>query len=93
MPVSRFPSAKKVSAPFSYRLFREEQVADPVAEKSKGYEVRTRFLQNGVPVSVLTEGMPASLEVKVICEQDAPYTQLEIPIPAGCSYADQLRFY
>lgn len=41
------------------------------------------------PDTLLNAGQSATLTVEVTCTEDAEYVLIEVPIPAGCSYAEQ----
>ena len=59
---------------------------NPLPESEKGFLVKTVFKANGDTISSLTAGKTIQLEVAVIVESAAEYVQIEVPIPAGCSY-------
>lgn len=96
--VSRFPYTVPVEAgkavevsktgasPVFVSLYSEEWQADPAAESKKGFRVKSRFADNGGTIDRLQAGKPVVLEVEITCDETASYVQLEVPIPAGCSY-------
>lgn len=45
------------------------------------------------PDTALRAGVPATLTVEVRSVRDADYVLIEVPIPAGCSYAEEGRGY
>ena len=47
------------------------------------------MIQKELEVNTLEQGLLATLEVDVEIDADAEYIMLEIPIPAGCSFADR----
>ena len=58
--------------------------------KDAGYAVSTRLLDaRDRPLETLTKGETAYLEVTVEAAADGEYVLVELPIPAGCSYADR----
>jgi uncharacterized protein YfaS (alpha-2-macroglobulin family) len=66
---------------------------NPVIEKEKGLAVATRFKDNGATVAALKEGNPVKLEASVTLTGEAEYVQIEVPIPAGCSYETKTNGY
>lgn len=66
---------------------------DPAVEKEKGLAVTTRFKDNGATVAALKEGKPVKLEASVTLTGEAEYVQIEVPIPAGCSYETKTNGY
>ncbi len=66
---------------------------DPAVEKEKGLAVATRFKDNGATVAALKEGKPVKLEASVTLTGEAEYVQIEVPIPAGCSYETKTNGY
>ncbi|PHN03299.1 alpha-2-macroglobulin family protein [Flavilitoribacter nigricans] len=59
------------------------------APKTDIFDITSRLHQNERTVEGLEQGQVATLEVTLKNELDAEYVMLEIPIPAGCSYADR----
>ncbi len=53
------------------------------------FAITSSFLKNGTTISHLQAGEKATMKVKVVVHADAEYVQLEIPIPAGCTYAEK----
>lgn len=58
----------------------------PVSDK---FTISTAFERNGKTVTHLQAGEKAVMKVTVTVHADAEYVQLEIPIPAGCTYAER----
>lgn len=56
---------------------------------SGNFAVHSTFEHNQQPVSLLKGGNPVTLKVHVSVKADADFVLVEIPIPAGCSYADK----
>jgi alpha-2-macroglobulin len=52
----------------------------------KNFIINTWFERNGEKVSFLTAGEKVMLVVEINATTDAEYVQLEVPIPAGCTY-------
>jgi hypothetical protein len=66
---------------------------NPTIEKEKGLSIETRFKDNGAIIATLKEGKPIKLEAKVTLAGEAEYVQIEVPIPAGCSYESKANGY
>lgn len=66
---------------------------NPAVEKEKGLVVETRFKENGATAATLKEGKPVKLEATVTLTGEAEYVQIEVPIPAGCSYESKSNGY
>ncbi|WP_276479608.1 carboxypeptidase-like regulatory domain-containing protein [Paraflavitalea pollutisoli] len=65
-----------------------QQSWNPVPEKLAGdFAVTTLFEAGGQPVTSLKGGQAVELKATVQVKADADYVMVEIPIPAGCSYA------
>lgn len=56
---------------------------------TNNFIINSRFEKNGRPVAALQAGEKATLKVTVHALKDAEYVLIEIPIPAGCTYADK----
>lgn len=65
----------------------------PAVETKRGFSVKTYFVENQDSISYLTAGKTARLEVSVQVDADANYVQIEVPIPAGCSYENKETGY
>jgi TonB-dependent SusC/RagA subfamily outer membrane receptor len=68
-----------------YQRFFNTQ-PEPVTDK---FQVASWFERSGRPVGELKAGESVILQVKVTVNEDADYVQLEIPIPAGCTYGNK----
>ena len=66
------------------KIFNKEP--EPVADK---FSIITWFERNGTGEAILTAGEKTIMKVKVEVLKDADYVQLEIPIPAGCTYSEK----
>lgn len=64
---------------------------NPIQEKSKGFEISTTFKINNDSVAGLKEGKTTILQATLNLSGDAEYIQIEIPIPAGCSYESKSK--
>ncbi|WP_430817168.1 carboxypeptidase-like regulatory domain-containing protein [Carboxylicivirga sp. RSCT41] len=51
------------------------------------FKITSNWKDNGLETSILTTGKAYTLKVDIDVKKDAEYIMLEIPIPAGCSYA------
>lgn len=60
---------------------------------TKEFTVRSNLLVNGQSTSRLIAGTPVELRVDVTVNADADYVMIEVPIPAGCSYASKSQAY
>jgi len=92
---------KEGTLPLFVTVYQQDWNRNPEPESSKGFTVQTRLkdanstgtdLQSmqatriNDTLSALIAGKPAMLEVSVTIEADANYVQIEVPIPAGCTY-------
>lgn len=77
---------KTGASPVFVTLYSQAWEANPIAETKKGFRVTSRFKDGNAVVEQLQAGKPVVLEVEVTCDEAATYVQLEVPIPAGCSY-------
>ena len=59
----------------------------------KGFRVETFFCQNKDTVAGLRKGEVAELIARVTAPSDAEYVEIEIPIPAGCSYNNKKQSF
>lgn len=82
---------KEGTAPLFVTAYQQEWNNNPVSESSKGFNVRSYFTANKDTVSQLVAGKTAQLEVIVNIDADAEYVQIEVPVPAGCSYETKGR--
>lgn len=53
------------------------------------FVINTRFEKNGRTLDSLQTGEKAVMKISLNALQDAEYVMIEIPIPAGCTYADK----
>lgn len=85
-------SLEKINGiPLFCSIYRVRQVTQE--QESPVFEVTTSFTDIGDTLAIdnrLTAGQPVALSVKVIVKQkNAEYILIEVPIPAGCSYASK----
>ena len=59
---------------------------EPVNDK---FEISTWYERSGNTISYLKAGEKTTLKIKLNVLKDADYVQLEIPIPAGCTYSEK----
>jgi len=57
--------------------------------KSDIFSISSKMVQKEIEVTELSQGDLTELEVKLKTDTQAEYIMVEIPIPAGCSYADR----
>jgi uncharacterized protein YfaS (alpha-2-macroglobulin family) len=62
------------------------QTPEPVTDK---FSIRSWFERNGTGVAFLTAGEKTTMRIKVDVLKDAEYVQIEVPIPAGCTYSEK----
>ncbi|MBX3254501.1 MAG: carboxypeptidase-like regulatory domain-containing protein [Chitinophagaceae bacterium] len=62
--------------------------ADPLPV-TNNFVLTTRFEKNGSQIASLQAGEKATMKVTVNVLKDAEYVLIEIPVPAGCTYADK----
>ncbi|QJB32417.1 carboxypeptidase-like regulatory domain-containing protein [Chitinophaga oryzae] len=60
---------------------------------SRQFTVQSSLESGGQPLSRLVAGTVAELRADVTVAADADYVMIEIPIPAGCSYAAKAQSY
>ena len=78
--------SKEGGAPVFFTAYRTAW--NPTPEKREGeFRVRSYFTCGQDTVEVLQAGQEVNLEVEVEVIGEANYAMIEIPIPAGCSYA------
>lgn len=82
---------KQGTLPLFATVYQQGWNSDPVRESGKGFTVKSVFAENKDTVSYLTNGKVARLEVYVTAESNAEYVQIEVPVPAGCSYESKNR--
>ena len=84
---------KEGTMPLYITIYQQVWNAAPQPESTKGFAVETVFKENGDTICSLTTGKTAWMEILVKVEADAEYVQIEVPIPAGCSYESKSRNY
>ncbi|AIM37029.1 hypothetical protein KO02_10240 [Sphingobacterium sp. ML3W] len=84
---------KEGTGPLFLTAYQNFWNANPALEKDKGLTVSTRFKDGNGTVTTLKEGQPIKVEVTVSLTGEAEYIQLEVPIPAGCTYESKSPGY
>lgn len=77
---------KSGAFPLFVTAYQQAWNPQPEPEKEKGFEVGSVFVSNRDTVSFLRAGETAVLETTVRLKGAAEYVQIEVPVPAGCSY-------
>jgi len=77
---------KEGTLPIFVTAYQQGWNKNPRQESAKGFSIKSYFLSNQDTVAHLTAGKVSKLEVLVTVDTDAEYVQIEVPIPAGCSY-------
>ncbi|MDL2213787.1 carboxypeptidase-like regulatory domain-containing protein [Bacteroides sp. OttesenSCG-928-N06] len=77
---------KEGTMPLYITTYQQAWNAAPKCETTKGFAVETVFKENRDTICSLTAGKTAQLEILVKVDAHAEYVQIEVPIPAGCSY-------
>ncbi len=77
--------AKSGTEPVYFTAYEEFWNSSP-SRSGDEFNVRTRFADSS---NVLVQGRPANLLVKMEARGAAEYVMIEVPIPAGCSYASK----
>jgi len=100
-PVTRFPYTETIGTetsisiknkgtiPLFVTAYQQTWNKQPGAETQKGFTVHSYFAAGRDTLTRLTAGKSAQMVVLVNVEGEANYVQIEIPIPAGCSYEDK----
>src|SRR6185503_7573365 len=66
------------------RIFNTDP--EPVNDK---FRINTWFEKNGTTEAYLKAGEKIKMKIRIEALKDADYVQIEIPIPAGCTYAEK----
>jgi len=78
--------SKEGTGPLFVTAYQKFWNPTPSVENKKGLTVSTRFKDDVGTIAMLKEGKPITLEVSLELTGEAEYLQIEVPIPAGCSY-------
>jgi hypothetical protein len=88
---SRLHVSLKGSGPVYFTAWQKSFNTHPVKEE-RLFKIRTYFIDQGKDtIQILSAGKTIWMEAEVEVKQKAEYLMLTIPIPAGCSYAEQNR--
>lgn len=82
---------KEGSLPLFVTAYQKEWNQHPIKEESNGLKISTVFKMNKDSIADLQEGKSTILEVTLKVEGEANFVQIEIPIPAGCSYESKSK--
>jgi uncharacterized protein YfaS (alpha-2-macroglobulin family) len=58
---------------------------------NNNFIIKTSFEKVGMPVATLTAGEKVTMVIEVDALKEAEYVMMEIPIPAGCLYAEKTQ--
>ena len=89
-PNKRFSLRKNGDYPVYLTTYQRFQNPNPKIKKGD-FKISTRFDNDSS--STLTGGKPVSLTVELKVHKDAEYVMINVPIPAGCSYAEKRNNY
>jgi len=82
------------SGPLPVYFTAFQQFFNPTPQRVNGvFVVRSRFESDGATPDRLTAGKPVTLVAEIEATGDADYVLVEIPIPAGCTYADKSQWH
>ncbi|MBI2730038.1 MAG: carboxypeptidase-like regulatory domain-containing protein [Sphingobacteriales bacterium] len=71
-----------------------QKVFNPVPEPVKNnFIIKSWFEKSGKQIQTIKAGEKMVMQVEVNALKDAEYVQIEIPIPAGCTYAEKKQDY
>jgi uncharacterized protein YfaS (alpha-2-macroglobulin family) len=79
--------SKTGQSPLYFTAYSENWNSSPLKEE-KDFIVTTSFGQGS---ATLRAGKPVRLNVNVEVQRDAEYVMIEVPVPAGCSYAEKTQ--
>ena len=86
-------SINKLGAGIVYfTAFQKYWNTNPVSS-NKNFAVKTVFQQNENTTTTLQKGQKTKLVATIENKEDAEYVMVEIPIPAGCVYANKNQSY
>jgi TonB-dependent SusC/RagA subfamily outer membrane receptor len=92
-PTEQISVRKEGTGPLFVTAYQNFWNANPTIQKDKGLSISTRFKDANGTVTTLKEGKPIKIEVTVALTGEAEYIQLEVPIPAGCTYETKSNGY
>jgi TonB-dependent SusC/RagA subfamily outer membrane receptor len=71
-------------------LYQQDWNKNPQTDSSN-FRIRSHFERNGQRINHLTSGEKIEMIVEVEALMEANYAMIEIPIPAGCTYASKIQ--
>lgn len=89
VPTSPLEVKKSGTQPLYFTAHQTNWMQEP-GQVPKDFVVKTYFKGMGEN-AVLVAGKPVELIVELTVKADADFVMLEVPVPAGCSYADKGR--
>lgn len=78
--------SKTGTMPLFITAYQREWNKAPQKEEDKGFKISTAFKMNNDSIANLKEGKSTTLQATLTLTGDAEYVQIEVPIPAGCTY-------
>ncbi|NIG55180.1 alpha-2-macroglobulin family protein [Chitinophaga sp. Cy-1792] len=91
-PATALQVQKKGNRSIYFSATQQHFVANPV-RKDGAFRISSSFAMNDKMVDTLTAGKEITLQVNVEAVDDGEYVMLEIPVPAGCSFAEKSQEY
>ncbi|RMG84389.1 MAG: hypothetical protein D6714_07990, partial [Bacteroidetes bacterium] len=100
--VTRFPHQARIfsesveleksgGGPLFLTAYQQFHNPDPMPDSSY-FKIESHWEQRGRKTDVLEKSDLATLVVRVEVKQTAEYAMIEVPVPAGCSYASKPNF-
>lgn len=68
--------------------WQSQWIAKPKAVE-KDFKLSSKLIQSGKETKIVQLGGKLVLQINLSIKKDADYVMLEVPIPAGCTYADK----
>jgi uncharacterized protein YfaS (alpha-2-macroglobulin family) len=78
---------KQGSTPVYFTAFQRKWNSEPIA-KNDLYSIQTHFEQENKVVQKLKAGIATELVIEIDVKKKTQYLMIEVPLPAGCTYAD-----
>lgn len=85
-PAEKIQVSKTGTMPLFITAYQNEWNKNPQKEEENGFKISTTFKADNDSIAELKEGKSTLLHVTLDMAGDAEYVQIEIPIPAGCTY-------
>lgn len=80
---------QKTGGGLTYLTLYQEHWEEQPQKVDSLFWVQTHFVRDGRETDQIVSGERVTLRVSVAVMRDAEYTMIEVPIPAGCTYADK----